>query len=86
MQKGAFKLAVKNNVPILPFFITMENTHKFDESGYPVQAYTINILPAIYKDDKLKDSENVEMMKNKNYKAWKEVYEDFYKVELTYGE
>ncbi len=86
MQNGAFKLAVKNNAPILPFFITMENTSKFDESGYPVQAYTINILPAIYKDDKLKDTENVEMMKNKNYEAWREVYEDFYKVKLTYGE
>lgn len=84
MQNGAFKLAVMNNVPIVPFFITMEDTVNLDDEGFPIQAYTINIMPAIYKDEKLNNKENVELMKNLNYEICKRVYEDFYKIPLTY--
>lgn len=86
MQNGAFKLAVKNNVPIIPVFITMEDSEFIDGDGFNVQAYTLHFLPAIYPNKDLTDKENIENMKQQNYNMWKEVYEDFYKIPLVYSE
>ena len=82
---GAFKFAVESNVPVLPIFITMEDSDLIDGDGFPVQKYTINILPAIYADPSKNSKENMEEMKNKNYQAWVKVYEDFYKMPLVYS-
>jgi 1-acyl-sn-glycerol-3-phosphate acyltransferase len=86
MKSGAFRFAVKNNVPVIPVFITMEDTDKLDSDGYPVQAYTMNVLPAIYPDEKLSLKENMENIREKNYQIWKETYEKFYGIPLVYGE
>ena len=84
LKTGAFKLAVNNNVPIIPFFITMEDSDIIGPDGFNVQEYTINILPAIYPNKDLNKSQNVEYLKDANYNAWVKVYEDFYKEKLTY--
>ena len=84
MKNGAFKIAVMSNVPVIPVFITMEDTQKLDADGAPVQAYTMWFLPAIYPKDGLSEKENAEYMKEENYKAWEKVYEDFYKIPLKY--
>ena len=84
LTAGAFRFATESNVPVLPMFITMEDTDKIGGDGFPVQAYTLNILPAIYPDPSKSKKENIEYMKNANYEAWKKVYEDFYKIPLTY--
>lgn len=86
MQDGAFTLAVRNNAPIIPIFITMEDSDVIDDDGFFVQEYTINILPAIYPDEKLSNVEAKKAMKKENYEAWVKVYEDFYKIPLVYGE
>lgn len=86
MQDGAFYLAVKNNVPILPIFITMTDSEKLDGDGYPVQEYTLHILPAIYPDSTVSKREAAKKMKNENYGLWVKTYEDFYKIPLVYGE
>ena len=86
MQDGAFSLAVRNNTPVVPIFITMQDSDTLDGDGFFVQEYTLHILPAIYPDAALLGSEAKEKMKNENYEAWVRVYEDFYGVPLTYGE
>lgn len=86
MKNGAFSFAVKNNVPVIPAFITMEDTDKLDADGFKIQAYTVHFLPAIYPKPELSDKENIEYMKNTNYKVWKELYEKTYGIPLTYGE
>lgn len=86
LQNGAFNLAVKNSVPIIPAFITMEDTEKLDANGYKIQAYTVWFLPPIYKDNNLTSKENIEKMKNENYAVWKELYEKVYGLPLKYGE
>ena len=86
MQDGAFSLAVRNKVPVIPIFITMEDTDRLDGDGFPVQAYTLHILPAIYPDETLSRSEAKNDMKEKNYAAWVETYEAFYQKPLRYGE
>ncbi len=84
LQNGAFKIAVMANVPVVPVFITMEDSAVKDDSGFMVQEYTINILPAIYPKDDLKRNDNITYLKNKNYDVWKDVYEDFYQTKLEY--
>ena len=86
LQDGAFMLAVKNNAPIVPIFITMEDSDTLDGDGFFVQEYTINILPAIYPDRTLPGALAREKMKKANYDACVRVYEDFYKKPLVYGE
>lgn len=86
MQSGAFKFAVKANVPVIPSFITMRDTDKLDGDGYPVQAFTIWFLPAIYPKENLSAKENMEYIKEENYRVWKELYEKVYKIPLKYGE
>ena len=85
MQEGAFSLAVKNNAPIVPIFITMEDSDHLDFDGFPVQEYTLHILPAIYPDKTLSRIDAKNQMKNTNYDEWVKVYEEFYKKPLEYG-
>lgn len=84
LKLGAFRFAVKNQVPVLPIFITLEDTDRYDADGLPIQAYTVNILPAIYPDSTLSTREDSERMCRENYKLWKETYESFYGKKLEY--
>lgn len=86
MQDGAFVLAVRNKTPIVPIFITMEDSDILDNDGFFVQEYTIHILPAIYPNQLLSRTQARETMKQENYKAWVRVYEEFYNTPLVYGE
>ncbi len=86
MQDGAFSIAVRNNVPVVPIFITMEDSDVIDPDGFYVQEYTLHILPAIYPDPTLSGSEAREKMKKENYDAWVRVYEEFYGIPLVYGD
>ena len=85
LKNGAFKLAARNDVPVIPIFITMEDSKIIGEDGFPVQEYTINIEKPIYPDDKLTERENMEAMKNQNAEVWRKVYEDFYQTTLEYS-
>ena len=85
LKNGAFRFAARNKVPVLPIFITMEDSDIMGDDGFPIQEYTINIEAPIYPDENLKEKENCEIMKEKNYEVWKKIYEDFYKVPLEYS-
>lgn len=84
LKTGAFRFAVKNQVPILPIFITLEDTDNFDADGLPIQAYTVHVLPAIYPDPALPTREDSERICRENYKLWVKTYEDFYQKKLEY--
>ena len=86
MQDGAFSIAVRNKAPIVPIFITMEDSDVIDPDGFPVQEYTLHIMPAIYPDPTLSLREAKEDMRKKNYDAWVQVYEHFYDKKLVYAE
>lgn len=84
LKNGAFRLATKNKVPVIPVFITMQDSNIIGEDGFPVQEYIVNIEEAIYPDENLSDKENEETMKEKNFEIWKNIYEDFYQIPLEY--
>lgn len=84
LKHGAFKMAVRNNVPVIPIFITMRDSDIIGDDGFPIQEYTVNISKPIYKDENLSPRENTEEMLNKNFEVWKNIYEDFYGIPLEY--
>lgn len=84
LKLGAFQFASRSNVPVLPMFITLTDTDNIGSDGFPIQSYTIHILPAIYPDENLRSRANSLMMCEKNYAMWKQTYEDFYKTKLAY--
>ncbi|MBQ6727411.1 MAG: 1-acyl-sn-glycerol-3-phosphate acyltransferase, partial [Clostridia bacterium] len=86
LKSGAFRLAVKSKVPIVPAFITMEDSEKTGADGFKLQEYTVWFLPPLYPKEELSDKENAEYLKTKNFELWKNLYEEVYGVPLNYGE
>ncbi|MGN0400712.1 MAG: lysophospholipid acyltransferase family protein [Acetatifactor sp.] len=84
LKNGAFKFAVKNKVPVLPVFITMEDSENYGPDGFPIQEYTIFIEKPIYSREDLTEREQVGAMRNENYEVWRRIYEEFYGVPLEY--
>ena len=84
MKQGAFIFAVKNNVPIIPTFITMRDTDKKEDNGSFIQAYTLHIMEPIYPDMGKDEKENIAWMKAENERVCKELYEKVYGTPLTY--
>ena len=60
LKDGAFKLAARNNAPVIPIFITMEDSDIIGEDGFPVQEYIINIEEPIYYEDVIKAIDDFE--------------------------
>ena len=84
LKEGAFYFATRCNAPVLPCFITMQNAPHTDEFGYPVQEYTIHIGKPIYPDENASAKENIKYLMEENAKVWKQIYEDFYHIPLSY--
>ncbi len=85
LKIGAFRLAVRNQAPVIPIFITLEDTDSYDADGLPVQSYTIHILPPIFPDKNTGIRQETERICRENYRMWCEVYEGFYGKKLQYS-
>ncbi len=84
LKSGAYSLAMKSNVPVLPFFITMRDSDVFGEDGYPIQEYTITIGEPIYPDASLSHKECLDKMMSENAAVWRYTYEREYGIPLSY--
>lgn len=77
---GAYRWAVRNNVPVIPCFTTMEDLPEFEENGLPIQKFTFHIGEPIYPEENLSPKENAEIMLIKNHDFTIKTYEDVYKT------
>ena len=84
MKPGAFDMAVKNNVPVIPCFITMKDLDKTDAEGLPVQEYTPYLGQPLYPDLSLSKPEAKEKLRQQNEAFCREIYEKVYGIPLTY--
>ena len=85
LKSGAFSMAAKNGVPVLPCFITMQDSNILGEDGYYVQEYTIHVSEPIYPEKEVNYRENMQTMMDRNYVVWKEIYEKEYGIPLVYS-
>ncbi len=84
LKSGAFMFAAKSGVPVLPCFITMQDSDIYGDDGYAVQEYTINIAEPIYPKAELSYRENINYLMEENSRVWKEIYEREYQIPLSY--
>lgn len=84
LKTGAYMFAARNNVPVLPCFITMKDSHIMGDDGFFVQEYTIHISEPIYPDSSLSKNEKIRKMMDENSRVWKEIYENEYHIPLRY--
>ncbi len=84
LKSGAYSIAARSNVPVLPCFITMKDSDIMGEDGYPVQEYTLNFADPIYPDCSLSHKDRIEKMMRENAEVWQEIYEKDYDMPLEY--
>lgn len=84
MKSGAFDMAVKNNVPVIPCFITMKDLDKLDADGLPCKEYTPHLGAPLYPDPTLPKPQAKEKLKAQNEAFCREVYERVYGMPLEY--
>ena len=84
LKNGAFDFAVSAGVPVLPIFITMQDSDIVGSDGFFVQEYTIHVMQPIYPDKTLPKKECVKVMKQANYDLCKNKYEEVYKKKMEY--
>ena len=84
LKPGAYRFSVKNNVPVLPCFITMKDSDIMGEDGYYIQEYTIHIEKPIYPDKALSYKDSIAKLMAENAEVWKNVYEREYSMPLVY--
>lgn len=84
-KDGAYTFAVKNNVPIIPTFITYRPSGKVNEQGIEEMYLTVHVMQPIYPDPTLRRHENVAYMKKQNFAMCKAKYEQVYGEPLTYA-
>jgi 1-acyl-sn-glycerol-3-phosphate acyltransferase len=85
LKTGAFLMAAKAAVPVLPVFITMRDSDVIGEDGYPIQEYKIHIAPPIYPDSSVHYREDAQRMKDENSAIWSEIYERNYGAPPMYS-
>jgi 1-acyl-sn-glycerol-3-phosphate acyltransferase len=84
LKLGAFKFAAENNVPIIPIFITMEDSIFLDDDNALVQSLSVHIMKPIGVDTDLNTFENATRMQKVAFERMKNKYEEVYKIPLSY--
>ena len=85
-KPGAYTMAVRAGVPVIPFFITMSDSDTVGADGFPIPRHTVHILPPLYPDTSLPPREAAERMAAENYAAWCRTYEEVYGRPVDYRE
>ncbi len=83
-KDGAFYFAAKAGVPIIPCFVTLADSDIIGDDGFPVQEYTVHVMPAIYPDPDSSVPENTREMCRKNYELVCAKYEEIYGIPVKY--
>ena len=84
LKPGAFRFSAQNGVPVLPCFITMADSEEMGRDGFPIQEYTIHILPPIFPKEELSKKENITYLMEENTRLWNQVYESAYGIPPQY--
>ena len=84
MKDGAFDLAVKNGVPIVPLFITFRPSGLVDDNGIEQKYLTLHIMPPLFAKKELGFRENVHFLREENERLCREKYREVYGKDPVY--
>ena len=82
LKPGAFDMALKNHVPVVPCFITMADSDLVGADGFPVQEYTPHLGAPIWPDETLPRPAAREQLRQKTEDFCRATYEAVYGVPL----
>ena len=84
LKAGAYHIAAKNNVPIIPCFTEIRDKDEYDENGFKKSKYILHVMKPIYPDNsKMIKDRKLELSK-KDYELKVEAYEKAYGKKLDY--
>jgi 1-acyl-sn-glycerol-3-phosphate acyltransferase len=78
LRDGAFHLAAKNGVPVVPCFVTLSECGDYEQNGTPHMHYTLHVMPPIYPDPSKTVRENAVAMRRANEALTRATYERVY--------
>ena len=84
LKISAFEIAVRRGVPVVPCFITFNDTDRIGDDGFPILSYTPHVGAPIYPDPALPGRAAAEKMRAENEAFCKAVYERVYGIPLVY--
>ena len=85
LKIGAYHIASKYNVPIIPTFIAMyERENEYDKDGFNKIDFKLYIMEPLYPDSSKTIKERKEELKNKDYELKVKAYEKAYGKKLDY--
>ncbi len=85
LKPGAYHLAAKFNVPIVPCFVEMrERKGEYEPNGFNKLKYTLHIMKPIYPDESISLKENKDMLREKDFEIKKQAFEQAYGREMNY--
>ena len=78
MKSGAFDMAIRSGVPVVPCFITMRDTDTLGPDGYPVQECTPHLGAPIWPDEGLPKAVAREKLKQQTEAFCRATYDRVY--------
>ena len=81
---GAYHIAAKFNVPVVPCFTELREKKEYDDDGFKKLKFVLHIMEPIYPDPNKSIKENKEEMRKKDYAAKVKAYEEAYGKKLDY--
>ena len=82
---GAYHIACKYNVPIIPCFIEMrEKAGEYEENGFNKIQYILHIMKPIYPDENKNFKEKKKKLRKRDFELKKAEYEKAYNKEMNY--
>lgn len=84
-KAGAYHLAVKYNVPIIPTFTAIyERQNEFDDDGFNKVDYKLYVMEPLYPDMNLPPKQRKQALMKKDYELKVKAYEQAYGKKLDY--
>lgn len=85
LKNGAYHLAAKYNVPIIPMFIAMyEQPNEYDKDGFNKVDYKLYVMKPLYPDMSKPLAIRKKELKNEDYNLKVKAYEKAYSKSLDY--
>lgn len=77
---GGAKIAINNNVPILPVYLTYKDSKASLNSETGLPKFVLHILKPIYPDEALNRKEKIKDLDDKLFASWMDCYNETYQI------
>lgn len=84
LKTGAYHIAVKNNVPIIPCFTEIRDKDEYDDNGFKKSKYILHVMKPLYPDETKLLKDRKQDLAKRDYELKVKAYEEAYGKKLDY--